>query len=227
MAFRQNHGISVLPADALCRSCFSRLRIRRFLEAFCRSRRRKINLACPISSTYRFFPSTSQGNRFGNAGIFARQRFCRFSDFSNRRAIIFLAGFFENLRKSLVARRLEKFFERCMGNVCYSQSRRFGASETLSRRQSANGSSVCRAVTNRQSTNADENTEFVFFDKTPGGAGFVKEAKKSWNKIIAETLQICSLCNCEKACYNCLKDYYNQSVHELLNRLLVKDFLNN
>ena len=82
-----------------------------------------------------------------------------------------------------------------------------------------------RAVTNRQSTNADENTEFVFFDKTPGGAGFVKEAKSNWNKIIAETLQICSLCNCEKACYGCLKDYYNQSVHDYLDRKLVKNFL--
>ncbi len=82
-----------------------------------------------------------------------------------------------------------------------------------------------RAVTNRQSTNADENTEFVFFDKTPGGAGFVKEAKNNWNKIIHETLQTCSLCNCEKACYNCLKDYYNQSVHQLLNRKLVRTFL--
>lgn len=82
-----------------------------------------------------------------------------------------------------------------------------------------------RAVTNRQSTNTDETKEFVFFDKTPGGAGFVKEAKKNWNKIIAETLQICSFCNCEKACYNCLKDYYNQSVHQFLNRQLVKDFL--
>ena len=82
-----------------------------------------------------------------------------------------------------------------------------------------------RAVTNRQSTNADENTEFVFFDKTPGGAGFVKEAKANWNKIIAETLQICSCCNCEKACYNCLKDYYNQSVHDYLDRKVVKSFL--
>ncbi|MFN2453719.1 MAG: DEAD/DEAH box helicase [Pyrinomonadaceae bacterium] len=82
-----------------------------------------------------------------------------------------------------------------------------------------------RAVTNRQSTNADENTEFVFFDKTPGGAGFVKEAKNNWDKIIAETLQNCSNCNCERACYNCLKDYYNQSVHRLLNRNLVRIFL--
>jgi hypothetical protein len=82
-----------------------------------------------------------------------------------------------------------------------------------------------RPVTNRQSTNADETTEFVFYDKTPGGAGFVKEAKKHWNKIVAETLQICSFCNCEKACYNCLKDYYNQSVHQFLNRSLVENFL--
>ena len=81
-----------------------------------------------------------------------------------------------------------------------------------------------RAIANRQSL-AAENTEFVFFDKTPGGAGFVKEAKKHWNKILAETLQICSLCDCQKACYNCLKDYYNQSVHELLDRNLVADFL--
>lgn len=82
-----------------------------------------------------------------------------------------------------------------------------------------------RAVTNRQSTNADENTEFVFFDKTPGGAGFVKEAKEYWSKIIAEALQLCSRCNCQEACYNCLKDYYNQSVHGLLDRKPALRFL--
>jgi Domain of unknown function (DUF1998)/Helicase conserved C-terminal domain len=81
-----------------------------------------------------------------------------------------------------------------------------------------------RGITNRQAT-SDENSEFVFYDKTPGGAGFVKEAKKQWNKILAETLQLCSLCDCQKACYNCLKDYYNQSVHEQLDRNLVADFL--
>mgnify|MGYP001774260948 CR=1 FL=1 len=82
-----------------------------------------------------------------------------------------------------------------------------------------------RAVTNRQSTNADENTEFVFFDKTPGGAGFVKEARKYRGKIIAEALQLCSRCNCQEACYNCLKDYYNQSVHSLLDRKLALYFI--
>jgi hypothetical protein len=56
------------------------------------------------------------------------------------------------------------------------------------------------------------------FDRTPGGAGFVKEAHDRWDEIEVSARAICASCSCERACYNCLKDYGNQGYHEALDR---------
>ena len=34
-----------------------------------------------------------------------------------------------------------------------------------------------------------------------------------------------SECNCEPSCYNCLRSYENQKVHDLLDRKLAIEFL--
>ncbi len=67
-------------------------------------------------------------------------------------------------------------------------------------------------------TNGASGVEIVLYDRTPGGAGFVKEAHDRWGEVEASARAICARCNCEHACYNCLKDYGNQSWHEALNR---------
>jgi hypothetical protein len=81
-----------------------------------------------------------------------------------------------------------------------------------------------RGVTTRRSV-IDSNVEIVLFDKTPGGAGFVKEGFENWEQVVQEAYKVCDECNCESACYDCLKDYYNQSAHEHLNRKAVIEYI--
>jgi ATP-dependent helicase YprA (DUF1998 family) len=67
--------------------------------------------------------------------------------------------------------------------------------------------------------------EVILYDRTPGGAGFVKEGFDNWQAVVKKTLEICAECDCEKACYECLKDYGNQAYHEKLHRRYVTEFL--
>lgn len=67
-------------------------------------------------------------------------------------------------------------------------------------------------------------SEIILYDQTPGGAGFVKEGIDSWEKIEIATREGCKTCTCERACYDCLKSYGNQSQHENLNRHSVVEF---
>lgn len=66
--------------------------------------------------------------------------------------------------------------------------------------------------------------EIILYDRTPGGAGFVKEGLNNWSQVEKEAYQICNVCNCQKACYACLKDYDNQSHHEELDRHKVSEY---
>jgi hypothetical protein len=67
--------------------------------------------------------------------------------------------------------------------------------------------------------------EIVLYDNTPGGAGFVKEAFESWARVVENAHEVCDKCGCETACYDCLKNYGNQSYHERLDRKGVGEFL--
>ena len=67
--------------------------------------------------------------------------------------------------------------------------------------------------------------EVILYDRTPGGAGFVKEGFDNWQAVVKKALEICADCDCEKACYECLKDYSNQSYHNKLDRVSVTALL--
>jgi hypothetical protein len=67
--------------------------------------------------------------------------------------------------------------------------------------------------------------EIILYDLTPGGAGFVREGFDNWSQVVAQAREICDTCRCEKACYDCLKDFSNQSHHEKLDRHRVSDLL--
>jgi hypothetical protein len=62
--------------------------------------------------------------------------------------------------------------------------------------------------------------EIVLYDKAPGGAGLVKEAYQRWDEIVRESRRVVAECpnQCERACYDCLKDFANQTHHEVLDR---------
>ncbi len=72
--------------------------------------------------------------------------------------------------------------------------------------------------------NEKTGSEIILYDHTPGGAGFVKEGFGNWEKVVKEAQQLCANCTCEKACYDCLKNYGNQSHHEKLDRFGVINF---
>ena len=67
--------------------------------------------------------------------------------------------------------------------------------------------------------------EVILYDHSPGGSGFVKEGFDNWQHVVEQAHEICDRCRCERACYDCLKSYSNQSYHEKLNRLSVGELL--
>ena len=76
------------------------------------------------------------------------------------------------------------------------------------------------------------NYGFVFYDKTPGGAGHVRRMQNAQvlERVLREALDTISGCTCggselDTSCYSCLRNYYNQKHHELLQRKYVIEFL--
>ncbi len=68
-------------------------------------------------------------------------------------------------------------------------------------------------------TDLTSGKEIVIYDRTPGGAGFVKEALDRWKEVETKARDICDCpAKCEQACYDCLKDFGNQGYHAVLNR---------
>ena len=76
------------------------------------------------------------------------------------------------------------------------------------------------------------NYGFVFYDKTPGGAGHVRRMADPvlLGKVFEESLVQMLSCTCggesmDTSCYGCLRNYYNQKYHDLLQRGYVVLFL--
>lgn len=76
------------------------------------------------------------------------------------------------------------------------------------------------------------NYGFVFYDKTPGGAGHVRRMADPalLRKVFEASLAMLEGCTCggelrDTSCYSCLRNYYNQKYHDLLQRRYAIDFL--
>ena len=71
----------------------------------------------------------------------------------------------------------------------------------------------------------------VLYDAVAGGAGHVRrlvtESGDIFQRVVKKAIDITKGCNCSPSCYNCLRNYYNQKIHELLNRKYAYDFLEN
>ena len=71
--------------------------------------------------------------------------------------------------------------------------------------------------------------DILIYDNVPGGAGHVKRLINKKAVIIAlnaahdKVSQNC--CDENTSCYNCLRNYYNQSVHSKLKRKYARDFI--
>ncbi len=72
--------------------------------------------------------------------------------------------------------------------------------------------------------------DFIIFDNVPGGAGHVKRLmnEDEMIKVLNTTdyLMNRDCCDPETSCYTCLRNYYNQKIHDKLKRKYVINFLN-
>jgi len=68
----------------------------------------------------------------------------------------------------------------------------------------------------------------VLFDTAPGGAGFVKEVKENFKGVIDAAIKKVrhSCCAEDSSCISCLRTYFNQRDHNVLQRGLAQKFLN-
>ena len=71
----------------------------------------------------------------------------------------------------------------------------------------------------------------VLYDAVAGGAGHVRrlvtEDGRCFRQVVEKAIAITKGCNCSPSCYSCLRNYYNQKIHDLLNRKYAYDFLEN
>ena len=71
----------------------------------------------------------------------------------------------------------------------------------------------------------------VLYDAVPGGAGHVRRLVTDdfavFARVIKRAIDITENCTCDPSCYSCLRNYYNQQVHERLDRKAACNFLKN
>lgn len=71
----------------------------------------------------------------------------------------------------------------------------------------------------------------VLYDAVAGGAGHVRrlvtDDGKVFHQVVNKAIDITRGCNCSPSCYSCLRNYYNQKIHDLLNRKYAYEFLEN
>ena len=80
-----------------------------------------------------------------------------------------------------------------------------------------------------------ENTEIgllytlILYDSVAGGAGHVRRMVtrdgEAFMKVINSAVDLLAECRCGTSCYNCIRNYYNQKVHDYLNRIDALEFL--
>lgn len=71
----------------------------------------------------------------------------------------------------------------------------------------------------------------VLYDAVAGGAGHVRrlatEDGSVFQRVVKRAIAITKGCNCSPSCYSCLRNYYNQKIHDKLNRKYAYQFLEN
>ena len=69
--------------------------------------------------------------------------------------------------------------------------------------------------------------QIVLYDDVPGGAGYVESLSRRLPQAAAAALERLEQCSCLDSCYRCLRSYYNQMEHKLLDKRLVIEMLRN
>jgi ATP-dependent helicase YprA (DUF1998 family) len=70
----------------------------------------------------------------------------------------------------------------------------------------------------------------VLYDSVAGGAGHVRrmitDDAEAFRRVIISAIRILESCRCDISCYHCLRNYYNQKIHDVLSRKIALAFLN-
>ncbi|MCE7981872.1 MAG: DUF1998 domain-containing protein [Caldilinea sp. CFX5] len=74
---------------------------------------------------------------------------------------------------------------------------------------------------------AGQPPSFILFDDVPGGAGHVKRIFANLRQTFTAALARVAHCECglDTSCYNCLRNYQNQFIHDKLQRNIAIDLL--
>lgn len=71
----------------------------------------------------------------------------------------------------------------------------------------------------------------MLYDAVAGGAGHVRRMVTAeggvFSRIVKRAIQLTRDCQCSPSCYGCLRNYYNQHIHDRLNRAYAYEFLEN
>ncbi len=69
----------------------------------------------------------------------------------------------------------------------------------------------------------------ILYDAVAGGAGHVRrlitEDAVVFQKVLSRAIQVMTQCTCDPSCYQCLRNYYNSQIHDLLDRNQAAGFL--
>lgn len=69
----------------------------------------------------------------------------------------------------------------------------------------------------------------ILYDAVAGGAGHVRrlitEDAVVFKRVLNRAIKVVTQCNCEPSCYQCLRNYYNSQIHDLLDRRSAAIFL--
>lgn len=76
-------------------------------------------------------------------------------------------------------------------------------------------------TTNRDDKKYDQ-IDIMFLDTEEGGSGVIELIWDYWDEILAESEKLAKKQCCDSGCYECIKSYDNQRVHDLLNKGIFK-----
>jgi very-short-patch-repair endonuclease len=77
----------------------------------------------------------------------------------------------------------------------------------------------------RWEEDGQKHAALVLYDTMPGGTGYLLRLVDNMPQLTARVARHLADCPCERACYRCLKEFWNQRIHHLLDKTLVQTVL--
>ena len=102
--------------------------------------------------------------------------------------------------------------------------------EGLSREMGIERNDIKGCLYREQSMDGGMQYSIILYDAVAGGAGnvrrMVSDTGEEFTSVVKAAIKLLEGCNCDTSCYGCLRNYYNQKIHDKLDRHKALDFLN-